>query len=152
MTTSPRPGALFTYIGGPTLLIKISKMRFLSDPTFDPAGSRYAAGPVRLEKTTDPAAGPDTMPAVDAVLLTHDQHRDNLDVAGRAYLPRAGVVLTTVSGAVRLGGNAVGLAPWASRVVGSADGTESVTVTPARAARLRTDAERGHRVLPGVGG
>jgi L-ascorbate metabolism protein UlaG (beta-lactamase superfamily) len=134
MTTAQRPGPLFTYIGGPTLLIEIGKVRFLTDPTFDPAGSHYTAGPVRLEKTTAPAAGPDALPAVDAVLLSHDQHLDNLDDTGRAHLKRAVSVLTTVSGAGRLGGNAIGLAPWASRVVRSADETESVTVTaiPAR--------------------
>ena len=134
MTTSQRPGPLFTYVGGPTLLIEIGQVRFLTDPTFDPAGSRYTAGPVRLEKTSAPAAGPDTLPTVDAVLLTHDQHHDNLDAGGRAYPKRAASVLTTVAGAGRLGGTAVGLAPWASRVVRSADGTEAVTVTatPAR--------------------
>ncbi len=134
MTTAQPPGPLFTYIGGPTLLIEIGRVRFLTDPTFDPAGSRYAAGPVRLEKTSGPAAGPDALPVVDAVLLSNDQHVDNLDDTGRVYLTRAASVLTTVSGAGWLGGNAAGLAPWESRVVRSADGTESVTVTatPAR--------------------
>ncbi len=134
MTTAQPPGPLFTYIGGPTLLIEIGNVRFLTDPTFDPAGSRYAVGPVSLAKTIDPAEGPDALPAVDGVLLSHDQHIDNLDDAGRAYLTRAANVLTTVSGAGRLGGNAIGLAPWESCVVRSADGTESVTVTatPAR--------------------
>ncbi len=134
MTTSQSTDPVFTYIGGPTLLIEIGRVRFLTDPTFDPAGSRYAAGPVRLEKTSGPAAGPDALPVVDAVLLSHDQHLDNLDDTGRVYLTRAASVLTTVSGAGRLGGNASGLAPWESRVVRSADGTESVTVTatPAR--------------------
>ncbi len=132
--SAPSPSPILTYIGGPTLLIEIGKVRFLSDPTFDPAGSRYTVGPVRLEKTSDPSASPDELPAIDAVLLTHDQHTDNLDATGREYLKRTTAVLTTVSGAVRLGGNALGLAPWASQVVRSADGTESVTVTatPAR--------------------
>ena len=125
---------VLTFIGGPTLLVEIGKVRFLTDPTFDPPGSEYKIGPVRLAKTGDAAVLPSHLPSVDAVLLTHDQHADNLDDAGRAYLPRARSVLTTVSGAARLGGNAVGLAPWRSHVVASADETESVTVTatPAR--------------------
>lgn len=145
MTTSRHPSPLFTYIGGPTLLIEIGTVRFLTDPTFDPAGSHYTAGPVRLEKTTDPAAGPDTLPTVNAVLLSHDQHLDNLDDTGRAYLKRAASVLTTVPGAGRLGGNAVGLAPWASRVVKSTDGTEAVavTATPARHGSSDSDPEQG---------
>ena len=87
-----------------------------------------------LGKTTDPAAGPDALPVVDAVLLTHDQHRDNMDDAGRAIQNRALSDLTTIAGARQLVGNAFGLSPWASRVVRSADGTEAVTVTatPAR--------------------
>jgi L-ascorbate metabolism protein UlaG (beta-lactamase superfamily) len=50
---------------------------------------------------------------IDAVLLSHDHHDDNLDAAGRALLPSVGVVVTTVSGSKRLGGDARGLAPWA---------------------------------------
>jgi L-ascorbate metabolism protein UlaG (beta-lactamase superfamily) len=62
------------------------------------------------------------------VLLSHDQHGDNLDDAGRAVLPGAGVVLTTIAGARRLGGNAKGLAPWDSALVGEV----KITATPAR--------------------
>ena len=40
------------------------------------------------------------------MLLSHDHHGDNLDDAGRALLPAAGVVLTTAAGARRLGGDA----------------------------------------------
>ena len=49
--------------------------------------------------------------SIDAVLLSHDQHEDNLDAAGRSLLDEAGLVITTVAGAGRLGGGAVGLAP-----------------------------------------
>ncbi|MFZ0456505.1 MAG: hypothetical protein WCE54_13605 [Ignavibacteriaceae bacterium] len=31
----------FTYINGATLLIEINVFRFLTDPTFDPAGEEY---------------------------------------------------------------------------------------------------------------
>jgi hypothetical protein len=34
---------------------------------------------------------------IDAVLVSHDHHGDNLDTAGRALLPGAGVVLTTAA-------------------------------------------------------
>jgi hypothetical protein len=51
---------------------------------------------------------------VDAVLLSHDQHDDNLDAVGRALLPVAGAVVTTTPGAKRLGREARGLAPWAT--------------------------------------
>jgi hypothetical protein len=49
--------------------------------------------------------------SLDAVLLSHDQHDDNLDSAGRGLLPGADAVITTIAGAKRLGGDARGLAP-----------------------------------------
>jgi len=127
-------GLTLTLVGGPTLLIEFGGARLLTDPTFDPAGARYVQGPIEMAKTAGPALGPDGLGRVDAVLLTHDQHRDNLDDAGRAFLPRAGRVLTTASAAGRLGGGAVGLEPWQSFEVAAGDGTGRVRVTavPAR--------------------
>jgi L-ascorbate metabolism protein UlaG (beta-lactamase superfamily) len=65
------------------------------------------------------------------VLLSHDQHGDNLDALGRALLPSAGVVLTTQAGGRRL--SAVGLRPWATFVLAAPDRpTVEVTATPGR--------------------
>ncbi|GAA1817427.1 MBL fold metallo-hydrolase [Luedemannella flava] len=70
---------------------------------------------------------------IDAVLLTHDHHGDNLDEAGRALLPKAGTVVTTVAGAARLRDNAVGLEPWESTQLSRSDRpTIVVTATPCR--------------------
>lgn len=44
-----------THIGGPTVLLEIGGLRFLTDPTFDPAGSQYASKPAPRVKTADPA-------------------------------------------------------------------------------------------------
>ncbi len=33
-----------TYIGGPTVVLTIDGVRFITDPTFDPAGGEYASG------------------------------------------------------------------------------------------------------------
>ncbi|MPY58587.1 MBL fold metallo-hydrolase, partial [Streptomyces spongiae] len=105
--------ARLTHIGGPTTLIEAAGWRLLTDPTFDPPGHRYSFGwATSSRKTSGPAVKASELPPLDAVLLTHDHHADNLDAAGRALLPEAGVVLTTPSGARRLGGNAHGLAPW----------------------------------------
>ena len=75
----------------------------------------------------------DDIGRVDAVLLTHDHHADNLDDDGRALLPSAGAVVTTVSGARRLGGAARGLDPWHSTVL-QVPGRPAleVTATPCR--------------------
>jgi len=104
-----------THIGGPTALIEVDGWRLLTDPTFDAPGRRYSFGWGSMSrKLAGPAIAASDLAPIDAVLLSHDHHGDNLDTAGRALLPSAGVVLTTVSGARRLGGNARGLEPWAT--------------------------------------
>ena len=97
----------FTLIGGPTVLIAYGGMHILTDPTFDPPGEHPRPGtPVVLRKLAGPAMAPAELPPIDLVLLSHDHHADNLDPASRAFLPRAGRVLTTAAGAERLGDNA----------------------------------------------
>lgn len=117
-----------THIGGPTALIEIDGWRLLTDPTFDPPGHRYDFGwGTWSRKLTGPAVAAGELGPIDAVLLTHDHHGDNLDDRGRALLPAAGTVLTTVSGALRLG-TGTGLAPW-SRTLLAAPGRPTITVT-----------------------
>jgi L-ascorbate metabolism protein UlaG (beta-lactamase superfamily) len=126
--TNPR----FTLIGGPTALIEVAGFRLVTDPTFDDPGE-YKLPHVTLRKTGKPALRTADIGAVDAVLLSHDQHADNLDHGGRDFLPKARRVLTTKAGAERLGGNAQGLAPWQSTELTSADGRRlRITATPAR--------------------
>ena len=121
-----------TLIGGPTALIEIDGLRLLTDPTFDAPGA-YQLPHVKLEKLSGPALGADAIGDVDAVLLSHDQHADNLDHSGKQFLQKAKRVLTTIAGAQRLGGHAEGLAPWASTELTGRDGRSlTVTATPAR--------------------
>ena len=123
-----------THIGGPTVLLEVGGWRLLTDPTFDPPGRRYSFGWGSMShKLTGPAVAAADLPPIDAVLLSHDHHGDNLDAAGRALLPSAGVVLTTVAGAKRLGGNARGLQPWATTGLDApAKPAIQVTATPCR--------------------
>jgi L-ascorbate metabolism protein UlaG (beta-lactamase superfamily) len=121
-----------TYIGGPTVLIDIAGIRFLTDPTFDDAGSIYERGST-LHKLTGPALPASALGRIDAVLLSHHQHADNLDTAGEAVLKKATRVVTTEEGAAALDGNAFGLAPWQSAEVEGPHGrTLRITATPAR--------------------
>ncbi len=122
-----------TYVGGPTALLRWGTVRLLTDPTFDPRGTEYRVGSYALRKTAGPAVSPDSLGRIDAVLLSHDHHFDNLDRAGRALLGTVGTVLTTQAGAERLGGNAIGLPPWANINLPAPDGRAlRVTATPAR--------------------
>ncbi|GIF05099.1 MBL fold metallo-hydrolase [Actinoplanes siamensis] len=114
--------------GGPTALFEFGGVRFLTDPTFDQPQSYASPSGTTLTKLAPPAAGPEALGRVDAVLLSHDQHPDNLDDSGRALLAEVPLTLTTVSGAQRLGGTARGLAPWASFRVGDV----TVTAVPAQ--------------------
>lgn len=126
--------AKLTHLGGPTLLIEVGGWRLLTDPTFDPAGGKYSFGlGTGSTKLTPPSIGAEAIGAIDAVLLSHDHHDDNLDAAGRALLPKAGTVLTTEAGARRLGGNAQGLAPWSTTdLAQEGRPTIKVTATPCR--------------------
>jgi L-ascorbate metabolism protein UlaG (beta-lactamase superfamily) len=123
-----------THIGGPTVLIEVAGWRLLTDPTFDPPGAAYSFGlGAGSRKLAGPAVEPASLAPVDAVLLTHDQHGDNLDGLGRDVLAAAGVVVTTAAGARRLGGSARGLEPWAgTTLVAPGRPSIQVTATPCR--------------------
>jgi L-ascorbate metabolism protein UlaG (beta-lactamase superfamily) len=127
-------GVRIIHIGGPTVLIEIGGWRLLTDPTFDGAGQKYNFGwGTSSRKLVDPAIAATEVGAIDAVLLSHDHHEDNLDPAGRALLPSAGAVITTASGAKRLGGAARGLEPWAvTQLEAPGKPTIEVTATPCR--------------------
>ena len=101
-----KPPVRITHIGGPTALIEIGDWRILTDPTFDPPGKRYffGWGTMSQEARRARRSRSTTSAAIDAVLLSHDHHGDNLDPTGRALLPRVGTIITTVPGAKRLGG------------------------------------------------
>jgi L-ascorbate metabolism protein UlaG (beta-lactamase superfamily) len=122
-----------TYLGGPTALVEFGGLRVVTDPTFDPAGTEYPAAAYTLRKTQSPAVAAADLGAVDAVLLSHEHHADNLDHAGRRFLASVPVIYTTVTGAERLGGTARGLTPWQSIACPTASGgTVQLTAVPAR--------------------
>lgn len=124
-----------SHVGGPTVLIEVGGWRILTDPTFDPPGRTYNFGwGTSSRKVTGPAIAATDIGPIDAVLLSHDNHADNLDDAGRALLPSAGVVVTTPPAARRLGvARARGLEPWATTRLEAAGRTSvDVTATPCR--------------------
>ncbi|MFC7897015.1 MBL fold metallo-hydrolase [Streptomyces sp. NPDC057381] len=114
--------------GGPTALIEYGGLRFLTDPTFDAPGT-YPSG---LAKTAPASATPAELGRVDVVLLSHDEHDDNLDTSGRAVLADVPLTLTTPSGAGRLGGTARPLKDWECiELDRPGGGTVTVTGVPA---------------------
>ena len=122
-----------TYFDTAMVLIEVGGVRLLTDPVLDPAGSAFDYGPFHLEKTSPASVTPEQLGRVDAVLLSHEQHGDNLDRAGRELLSRVPRVLTTPEGASALGGAAEGLSAWQSvKVEGAEGGGVTVTAVPAQ--------------------
>ena|SRR5947209_2950025 len=116
-----------TPIGGPTALLELGGLRLLTDPTFDDPGD-YPIGARTLVKTQGPGLSADAVGPLDAVLLSHDQHPDNLDRRGRDLLAAVPTVLSTPAAAQRLGSNVVGMATWATRALSA---EVDVTAVPA---------------------
>ncbi len=65
-------------VGGPTTVLDVGGLRIVSDPTFDDLGPHGY-----LTKTAGPAVAEDQLGPVDLVLVSHDNHPDNLDDRGR---------------------------------------------------------------------
>ena len=85
-----------------------------------------------LKKILPSPVGIETIGRIDVVLLSHQQHFDNLDNSGRAILPKAGLVLTHPESAKALGPIAKGLKSWESVEIENAAGEQlKITATPA---------------------
>jgi len=131
-TPGPKEASVLV-VGGPTAVLQVGGLRLLTDPTLSPAGAHETTPGRPLTKTEDPAVAPDELGRIDAVLLSHDQHADNLDPAGQLFLQSVPLTLTTPAAAGRLGGTALGLEPWsASTLPLPAGGWLTVTAVPAR--------------------
>ncbi|MEU3526295.1 MBL fold metallo-hydrolase [Streptomyces sp. NPDC038707] len=116
-----------THVGGPTAVLEIAGQRILIDPTFD-APKKYKSG---MSKTKGPAFGPEKLGKIDAVLLSHDQHDDNLDGKGRELLKDIPVVFSTPGAHKRLGDHITPMKNWEERELKSSAGTIKVTAVPA---------------------
>jgi L-ascorbate metabolism protein UlaG (beta-lactamase superfamily) len=127
---------------GPTALLEYAGLLCLTDPTFDPAGTEYPTAAYTLRKTQSPAIAPAQLGPIDAVLLSHDHHFDNLDHSGRSVLEAARATYTTTAGAERLGGRTRGLAPWESAVC-SPPGAPPVKLTAVPARHGPVGGDRG---------
>lgn len=130
------------YLGTAMVELKIGDVRLLTDPVLDPRGTTYDFGMWFTPRSWFSSEKQYDTPAVegafDAVLVSHDQHGDNLDLAGRALIAdeaRVGRVITNPTGAKRLarakaevdapgkglglGGRAVGIAAGAPTRIGN---------------------------------
>ncbi|KAH8754144.1 beta-lactamase superfamily domain-containing protein [Diaporthe sp. PMI_573] len=120
-----------THIGTATAILSIDGINFLTDPFFSPANTEYVFGQHVLKNSDSPALTLDALPPIDAVLLSHEDHWDNLDDLGRRLLDGRRV-LTTRDGASKLAPRpgVVGLAPWQTVDLLAGGRTFHVTGTP----------------------
>jgi L-ascorbate metabolism protein UlaG (beta-lactamase superfamily) len=121
-----RRDCAISVLGGPTTVVDIAGRRIVMDPTFDPPGEHSY-----LTKLTGPAVGADALGPVDAVLISHDQHPDNLDDDGRRMALAAPLVLTHPGAAGRLGPPAMGVPQWQSYDLPGGSGSLAAQAVPA---------------------
>ncbi|MBN9238594.1 MAG: Zn-dependent hydrolase [Micrococcales bacterium 70-64] len=117
-----------TYIGGPTAVLEYAGKRFITDPTFDAPGSYPEAGETTLVKTAGPGIPRSDLGTIDAVLLSHHEHKDNLDWEGLELIATGIPTLSTPDAASDLfGGSVVGLDSWETYQLGDV----TITAVPA---------------------
>jgi L-ascorbate metabolism protein UlaG (beta-lactamase superfamily) len=127
------------------MLLEIGPIRILTDPVFDLGNRRYKLGPAAwATRRIGPAIDPSNLPPLDAILLSHSHHADNLDDAGLAFVrqqhglrPGGGTsqtkIITGHRSDDRLGEMAHSLQPWEQTSIEGADGlTVTVTAVPAK--------------------
>jgi L-ascorbate metabolism protein UlaG (beta-lactamase superfamily) len=121
-----RRSRAISVLGGPTTVIDIAGRRIVVDPTFDPPGEHDY-----LTKTAGPAVSAEALGSVDVVLISHDEHPDNLDDSGRKFAQAAPLIVTNPGAAGRLGPLAVGLQPWQSYYLPGGPARLAVQAVPA---------------------
>ncbi|KAF4781490.1 hypothetical protein HER10_EVM0012656 [Colletotrichum scovillei] len=90
-----------THITASSAILHIDGINFITDPVFSPAGKEWDMGPTVLKNTKGPALKLRDLPVIDFVLLSHEDHPDNLDELGRRHLDDRRV-LTAQDGARKL--------------------------------------------------
>ena len=120
-----------THIGTATAIIDIDGVKFITDPYFSPSGTESETQGIPLKNRHNPALGLQDLPPIDAVLLSHEDHPDNLDELGRRLLDGRHV-LTTMDGAKNLAPRpgVRGLKPWETVTLDVGGRSFKVTGTP----------------------
>ncbi|KAK8914954.1 hypothetical protein H634G_09876 [Metarhizium anisopliae BRIP 53293] len=120
-----------TFIGTATAVLEINGVNFITDPFFSPAGTEWDQGIVVLKIASGPALGLADLPVIDAVLLSHEDHPDNLDELGRRLLDGRRV-FTTRDGAGKLAPRpgVRGMSPWETTTASIGGVRFEVTATP----------------------
>jgi L-ascorbate metabolism protein UlaG (beta-lactamase superfamily) len=123
-----------THVGTATAILEINGVNMLTDPFFSPAGTSFPiTDNFALTVSEDPALRLDQLSIIDAVLLSHEDHDDNLDPLGRQLLDGRRV-FTTMDGAKNLSPrpSVHGFKPWQEMEVTIAGKQFKIIATPAK--------------------
>lgn len=127
-------GVFITHVSTACVLLEIGSVRILTDPVFD-TGEHYYSFRLPFVGATrflDAAVKPEEIPELDAILLSHPHHLDNLDPGGRALFAKAREIITNKLGQTHLKRTATGLDEWGSTMIfGRGDEAITVSATPA---------------------
>ena len=117
-----------TYIGGPTAILEYAGLRWVTDPTFDSPQSYSDPDETTLVKTAGPGIRRSDLGHIDAVLLSHHAHKDNLDYEGLELIATGVTTLSTRDAAADLfGGSVIGHDSWETHQLGRV----TITAVPA---------------------
>jgi len=124
-----------TYLGTASVLLEYSGQRMLTDPVFDPSGRTYSMGPAGVPERWFASTRSYEVPLttqqighLDAVLLSHHSHRDNLDYEGLELIATGIPTLSTRDAASDLfGGSVIGFDSWEIQRLGDV----TITAVPA---------------------
>jgi L-ascorbate metabolism protein UlaG (beta-lactamase superfamily) len=122
-----------THIDTACILLDINGYKILTDPTLDQAGRVYHHGYGGISrKTGSPALLPDDLSNIDLILLSHHQHKDNLDIEGMRFAEQAPNIISTKA-ARRVLPQTIGLDNWEYVDIKSDKVTNlRITATPAQ--------------------
>lgn len=122
-----------THIDTACMLLEIDGLRIVTDPVLDAPGKWYHHGFGAWSKKTDaPALTTDQILPVDLVLLSHHQHQDNFDNAGKKFADKIQLVLSTPA-AQKAIPHIHGLASWESFIVQTPNGNKlRISAVPAQ--------------------
>ncbi|MEV4623352.1 MBL fold metallo-hydrolase [Asanoa sp. NPDC049573] len=147
---NPSLVASVTFIGNATTLLRLGEFTLLTDPNFVPAGSRVHLGYGAFTRRLIGPAGIDSLPAVDAVLLSH-LHGDHFDGVARDRLPHDLAIITTPQATARLRRwnftDVQGLPTWSTNTLHRGEQLLRITAVPGQHGPGLAD-----RLLPDVMG
>ncbi|MEV4340824.1 MBL fold metallo-hydrolase [Streptomyces sp. NPDC049590] len=147
-TDEPTDDALdLHFIGNATVLLRYGPLTLLTDPNFLHRGEyAYLGYGLLSRRLTEPALGPEDLPRIDGIVLSH-LHGDHWDRRARRSLDRGVPVLSTPHAARRLKvlhgfRRTAGLRTWQALTLQRQGVRATVTALPGRHA--------GHPVLRGL--